>query len=171
MQKPALRAGQRVLTVASPKDPVAFAGIVFDASRGPRSARDRASTTRQTRVQARRRALRAGAGGRIGTRFHYTDSRARVTDKLKLASVRVPSQSNPDRSTLMGRAYCNQKQHRARKAGKTLGRPEGAIEKGLEAKRAKAKSLLGEGAGIVRAAKMVGLGVGTVHQIKRDMTA
>jgi DNA invertase Pin-like site-specific DNA recombinase len=60
---------------------------------------------------------------------------------------------------------------RARKAGKTLGRPEGAIGKGLGEKRAKARALLGEGVGIVRAAKMVGLGVGTVHQLKQAMTA
>jgi DNA invertase Pin-like site-specific DNA recombinase len=60
---------------------------------------------------------------------------------------------------------------RARKAGKTLGRPEGAIGKGLEAKRAKAKALLNEGVGIVRTAKMVGVGTGTVHRIKQDMTA
>jgi DNA invertase Pin-like site-specific DNA recombinase len=60
---------------------------------------------------------------------------------------------------------------RARKAGKTLGRPEGAIGKGLDAKRAKAKALLGEGVGIVRTAKMVGLGTGTVHRIKQGMAA
>jgi DNA invertase Pin-like site-specific DNA recombinase len=60
---------------------------------------------------------------------------------------------------------------RAKKAGKILGRPEGAIGKGLEAKRAKAKSLLNEGIGIVRIAKMVGLGVGTVHQLKQGMDA
>jgi DNA invertase Pin-like site-specific DNA recombinase len=59
--------------------------------------------------------------------------------------------------------------NRARKAGKTLGRPEGAIGKGLEAKRAKARAMLAEGAGIVRTAKMVGLGVGTVHLLKQDM--
>jgi DNA invertase Pin-like site-specific DNA recombinase len=60
---------------------------------------------------------------------------------------------------------------RAQKAGKTLGRPEGAIGKGLEAKRAKARAMLAEGVGIVRTAKMVGLGVGTVHLIKQDMDA
>jgi DNA invertase Pin-like site-specific DNA recombinase len=60
---------------------------------------------------------------------------------------------------------------RAKKAGKILGRPEGAIGKGLETKRAKARALLAEGIGIVRTAKMVGLGVGTVHQIKQGMTA
>jgi DNA invertase Pin-like site-specific DNA recombinase len=54
---------------------------------------------------------------------------------------------------------------RARKAGKILGRPEGAVGKGLDAKRAKARSLLAEGIGIVRTAKMVGLGVGTVHRL------
>jgi DNA invertase Pin-like site-specific DNA recombinase len=59
--------------------------------------------------------------------------------------------------------------NRARKAGKTLGRPEGAIGKGLGPKRAKAKELLAEGIGIVRAAKMVGLGVGTVHKLKQGM--
>jgi DNA invertase Pin-like site-specific DNA recombinase len=61
--------------------------------------------------------------------------------------------------------------NRARKAGKTLGRPEGAIEKGLGPKRDKARALLNEGVGIVRAAKIVGLGVGTVHRIKQGMTA
>jgi DNA invertase Pin-like site-specific DNA recombinase len=60
---------------------------------------------------------------------------------------------------------------RARKAGKTLGRPEGSLEKGLGAKRAKARALLNEGVGIVRTAKMVGLGTGTVHRIKQEMTA
>jgi DNA invertase Pin-like site-specific DNA recombinase len=60
---------------------------------------------------------------------------------------------------------------RAKKAGKTLGRPEGSIEKGLNAKRAQAKELLAEGVGIVRTAKMVKLGVGTVHRIKQGMTA
>jgi DNA invertase Pin-like site-specific DNA recombinase len=61
--------------------------------------------------------------------------------------------------------------NRARKAGKTLGRPEGALGKGLEVKRAKARAMLDEGVGIVRTAKMVGLGAGTVHGIKQEMTA
>jgi DNA invertase Pin-like site-specific DNA recombinase len=61
--------------------------------------------------------------------------------------------------------------NRARKAGKTLGRPEGSLDRGLDAKRAKAMAMLNEGVGIVRTAKMVGLGVGTVHRIRQGMSA
>ena len=47
---------------------------------------------------------------------------------------------------------------------RSLGRPGAEPEK-LE----KAKKLLAQGAGILKMAKMVGLGTGTVHKLKREM--
>jgi DNA invertase Pin-like site-specific DNA recombinase len=55
---------------------------------------------------------------------------------------------------------------RAKAQGKQLGRPAIAIE--LERK---AQRELRKGSGILRVAKMVGLGTGTVHRIKREMNA
>jgi DNA invertase Pin-like site-specific DNA recombinase len=55
---------------------------------------------------------------------------------------------------------------RARRAGKTLGRP-GAGPKALEAARA----MLASGAGILKTAKELGIGTGTVHKLKRAMAA
>jgi DNA invertase Pin-like site-specific DNA recombinase len=53
---------------------------------------------------------------------------------------------------------------RAKAQGKQLGRP--AI--GVELER-KARRELRKGTGILKVAKMVGLGTGTVHRIKREM--
>jgi DNA invertase Pin-like site-specific DNA recombinase len=55
---------------------------------------------------------------------------------------------------------------RAKAQGKQLGRP--AI--GVELER-KARRELRKGTGILKVAKMVGLGTGTVHRIKREMNA
>ena len=55
---------------------------------------------------------------------------------------------------------------RAKAQGKHLGRPAIAIE--LERK---AQRELRKGTGILKVAKMVGLGTGTVHRIKREMNA
>ena len=59
---------------------------------------------------------------------------------------------------------------RARKAGKVLGRKTGTVlaDPGkLEAARA----MLAEGTGILKTAKAVGLGTGTVHRLKQSMAA
>jgi DNA invertase Pin-like site-specific DNA recombinase len=53
---------------------------------------------------------------------------------------------------------------RAKAQGKHLGRPAIAIE--LERK---AQRELRKGTGILKVAKMIGLGTGTVHRIKREM--
>jgi DNA invertase Pin-like site-specific DNA recombinase len=50
--------------------------------------------------------------------------------------------------------------------GRRLGRPQ--IEGELERK---AQQELGKGKGILAVAKQLGLGTGTVHRIKREMTA
>ena len=55
---------------------------------------------------------------------------------------------------------------RARAQGKRLGRPP--IDATLERK---ARLELGKGTGVVKTAKLVGLGVGTVHRIKQGMAA
>jgi DNA invertase Pin-like site-specific DNA recombinase len=57
---------------------------------------------------------------------------------------------------------------RARKAGKHLGRPQGATS--VDAKALdRASELLASGTGIIKTAKMVGLGTGTVHRLKQSM--
>ena len=58
----------------------------------------------------------------------------------------------------------------ARKSGivrHRLGRPDYADKKKIEAARAE----LAKGAGILKVAKLVGLGTGTVHKLKREMAA
>jgi DNA invertase Pin-like site-specific DNA recombinase len=55
---------------------------------------------------------------------------------------------------------------RAVAQGKHLGRPTIALELERKAQRA-----LRKGTGILRVAKMVELGTGTVHRIKREMDA
>jgi DNA invertase Pin-like site-specific DNA recombinase len=55
---------------------------------------------------------------------------------------------------------------RAVAQGKHLGRPPVSVE--LERK---AQRHLRKGTGILRVAKLVGLGTGTVHRIKREMEA
>jgi DNA invertase Pin-like site-specific DNA recombinase len=55
---------------------------------------------------------------------------------------------------------------RAVAQGKQLGRP--AIDSDLERK---AQRQLRKGIGILKVAKLVGLGTGTVHRIKREMDA
>jgi DNA invertase Pin-like site-specific DNA recombinase len=58
---------------------------------------------------------------------------------------------------------------RAREQGKVLGRPAGSTS--VDPKKVtKARTLLAEGTGIVKAAKLAGLGVGTVQRIKGQMT-
>jgi DNA invertase Pin-like site-specific DNA recombinase len=55
---------------------------------------------------------------------------------------------------------------RARDEGKTLGRPKINAEREAAIRRALAK-----GAGIIKVAKAVGVGVGTVQRVKSEMTA
>ncbi len=57
---------------------------------------------------------------------------------------------------------------RARKQGKPLGRQLG--QRTADPKKlARARKLLAEGTGILKTAQTVGLGTGTVHQLKREM--
>jgi DNA invertase Pin-like site-specific DNA recombinase len=57
---------------------------------------------------------------------------------------------------------------RAREQGKVLGRPAGSTS--VDPKKVTAaRRLLEEGTGIVKAAKLAGLGVGTVHRIKAHL--
>jgi DNA invertase Pin-like site-specific DNA recombinase len=58
--------------------------------------------------------------------------------------------------------------NRARKKGIQLGRPEGSRSKTNVKKEQLARKALAKGIGIVKVAKQVGLGVGTVHRIARD---
>jgi DNA invertase Pin-like site-specific DNA recombinase len=57
---------------------------------------------------------------------------------------------------------------RARKAGKVLGRKPGTVlvDRG---KLARARKLLAAGTGILKTARAVGLGTGTVHRLKQSM--
>lgn len=54
--------------------------------------------------------------------------------------------------------------------GTTLGRPEGRLSDKTLKLEAQARAELAKGTGIGKVAKMIGLGVGTVHKIKREMT-
>ncbi len=59
---------------------------------------------------------------------------------------------------------------RAKKQGKTLGRPEG--QRSVDPKKlAAARKLLAKGTGILKTAKTIGLGTGTVQGLKAEMTA
>ena len=58
---------------------------------------------------------------------------------------------------------------RAVKAGKPIGREEGARGKKVLPKLAEARAMLAEGIGIMKTAKLVGLGTGTVHRLKQEM--
>jgi DNA invertase Pin-like site-specific DNA recombinase len=58
---------------------------------------------------------------------------------------------------------------RAKAEGKKLGRREGSRGKKVLRLEAKARELLAKGTGIGKVAREIGLGVGTVHQIKRSM--
>ena len=59
---------------------------------------------------------------------------------------------------------------RAKAEGKKLGRRQGSRGKKVLKLEAKAREELAKGTGIGKVAKLVGLGVGTVHRIKREMT-
>jgi DNA invertase Pin-like site-specific DNA recombinase len=58
---------------------------------------------------------------------------------------------------------------RAKSEGKQLGRRAGSRGKKVIKLEAKARGLLAQGIGIGKVAREVGLGVGTVHRIKREM--
>ena len=57
------------------------------------------------------------------------------------------------------------------KAGKPIGRQFGARGKSVLPKLAEARAMLAEGVGIMKTAKAVGLGTGTVHRLKQEMDA
>ena len=57
---------------------------------------------------------------------------------------------------------------RAKKQGKTLGRPEGSTSVDPK-KLAAARKLLAKGTGILKTAKTIGLGTGTVQQLKAEL--
>jgi DNA invertase Pin-like site-specific DNA recombinase len=59
---------------------------------------------------------------------------------------------------------------RAKAEGKQLGRRQGSRGKKVLKLEAKAQKELAKGTGIAKTARLVGLGVGTVHRIKREMT-
>jgi len=79
-------------------------------------------------------------------------------------ATRSPKTSTPEAPEADQRVKLGLK--RAKAQGKQLGRP--AI--GVELER-KARRELRKGTGILKVAKMVGLGTGTVHRIKREMNA
>jgi DNA invertase Pin-like site-specific DNA recombinase len=60
---------------------------------------------------------------------------------------------------------------RAKAEGKQLGRRAGSRGKKVIKLEAKAREELAKGVGIGKVAKMVGLGTGTVHRIKREMAS
>jgi DNA invertase Pin-like site-specific DNA recombinase len=60
---------------------------------------------------------------------------------------------------------------RAKAEGKQLGRRAGSRGKKVIKLEAKARQLLAQGTGIGKVAREIGLGVGTVHRIKREMVA
>ena len=60
---------------------------------------------------------------------------------------------------------------RAKAEGTKLGRRKGSRGKKVIKLEAKARALLAQGTGILKVAKALGLGTGTVHRIKREMAA
>jgi DNA invertase Pin-like site-specific DNA recombinase len=60
---------------------------------------------------------------------------------------------------------------RAKAEGKTLGRRKGSRGKRVLKLEGEARKLLGKGMGILKVAKTIGIGTGTVHRIKREIEA
>jgi DNA invertase Pin-like site-specific DNA recombinase len=73
-----------------------------------------------------------------------------------------------ERSMIRERVHAGLK--RAVANGQTLGRPEGSLGDKTLKLEAKVRAELAKGTGIVKVAKLVGLGVGTVHRIKLALT-
>jgi DNA invertase Pin-like site-specific DNA recombinase len=98
----------------------------------------------------------------------YLDQQAidTTTPAGKLMFAIVGAFAEFERSMTVYRIHSGLK--RAREQGKVLGRPAGSTS--VDPKKVTAaRRLLEEGMGIVKAAKLAGLGVGTVHRIKAQM--
>ena len=98
----------------------------------------------------------------------YLDQQAidTTTPAGKLMFAIVGAFAEFERSMTVYRIHSGLK--RAREQGKVLGRPAGSTSADPKNVTA-ARRLLEEGTGIVKAAKLAGLGVGTVHRIKAQM--
>ena len=98
----------------------------------------------------------------------YLDQQAidTTTPAGKLMFAIVGAFAEFERSMTVHRIHSGLK--RAREQGKVLGRPAGSTS--VDPKKVTAaRRLLEEGTGIVKAAKLAGLGVGTVHRIKAQL--
>jgi DNA invertase Pin-like site-specific DNA recombinase len=100
----------------------------------------------------------------------YLDQQAidTTTPAGKLMFAIVGAFAEFERSMTLQRIHAGLR--RARDRGKILGRPKGSTSADPK-KVAAACRLLKEGTGIVKAAKLAGLGTGTVQRIKSQMTA
>jgi DNA invertase Pin-like site-specific DNA recombinase len=100
----------------------------------------------------------------------YLDQQAidTTTPAGKLMFAVVGAFAEFERSLTLQRIHAGLR--RAREQGKVLGRPTGSTSADPK-KVAAARRLLKEGTGIVKAARLAGLGTGTVQRIKAQMTA